>query len=245
MPINVKWSGDMFYKKVETEEELNIFDSIWIPAWQEKGFELECLLGKVDRYLIKNDEGEYIGTVSFRPYHFDSTIDDVFPFHQNDILKQHLGHVFEIENLAILKEHRGKENLEKILFTVAEYARNHRIQKYIASLDFLLYRTFKVIYPFSMDALSKKIIYKHNSLVPVIINMDQTFLNLERYKWLYDFYESRNLNKCEYCNSSYNYSKMIAWSQETLNGKFHNFRKVSCSKCFELLLHNRNLNIKS
>lgn len=29
------------YKRVETEEELRIFDSIWMPAWQEKGFDLE------------------------------------------------------------------------------------------------------------------------------------------------------------------------------------------------------------
>jgi hypothetical protein len=185
------------YKKVKTKEELEIFDSIWIPAWKEKGFDLECLLGHVDRYLIHNSDNEYIGSVSFRPYNFDSTIDDVYPFHQNNIVKQNIGHIIEIDNLAILKEYREVKNLAKVVVTLVEYAKVHEFNYYIATADYAFYKAVHKFYPTSLYPLHKRINYRGNNLVPIIIDIQHTIANIDKYKWLHDFYllENSSMNR--------------------------------------------------
>jgi hypothetical protein len=184
----------MFYKKVQTEEELNIFDSIWIPAWQEKGFELECLLGKVDRYLIKNENDENIGTISFRLYKNESPIDEVFHFHQIEKVKNNLGKIVEIENLAIDKEHRGIDNLKRVVGTIVDYGIKGDYKFLIAVIDPLFLRLVKRYFPVELIILSGAIQYKGTKLVPIMIDADQTLLHIDNYKWLKELFLSNKLH---------------------------------------------------
>ncbi|WP_064091533.1 GNAT family N-acetyltransferase [Rossellomorea aquimaris] len=175
------------YKKVETNEEMRIFDSIWIPAWQEKGFELECQLGQVERFLISNYK-EYIGTLSLRPYNNDSTIDDVFKFREINMIKGNSGYVIEIEKFAIAKKYRGIKNLQLMMLTILELARNNHCKYYIAVIDSVFCHVIQKVSPSTVFKLGSTIKYKNTSLVPIIVDVQNAISNISIYNQLEKFY---------------------------------------------------------
>ncbi|WP_442596689.1 hypothetical protein [Neobacillus sp. D3-1R] len=198
-------------------------------------------MGPVERYLVRNDENQFIGSVSFRPYNYDSTIDHVFPFKQNEMIKNNIGSIAEIENLAILKEFRGLKNLVRVLLTVFEYIRTHNFKYYIATIDYGLFRAMNKFYPSAIYQLHKSIPYRKTNLVPIIIDVHHTLSNLDNYKWLSNYYQSSPLLTCSYCNKEVAKTERIAWSQKSTHKGIHNFNQVSCPNCLDLLIHNRNL----
>jgi hypothetical protein len=178
------------FRKVQSDTDMETFDNIWIPAWLEKGYELECHLGKMDRYIIKNPRQQPVGTVAFRPYNYDSPIDSVYPFKENNIIQKNIEKVYEIDYVSILKEHRREtNNLNRLLFATLEYCRIHNISYCIAILDYLFYRTLKAIYKIPMFPLEKKVVYEGSSFVPVIIDAHSVFSNLEQSTPIYEIYK--------------------------------------------------------
>ncbi|WP_246944996.1 hypothetical protein [Bacillus pinisoli] len=226
------------YKKVVTQEDLRIFDSVWIPAWQEKGFDLECLLGPVDRYLIKDNHEEVIGTVGFRAYNFDSPIDDVYPFKTNQIICNNKNNIIEIDKLAIIKEQRGIENLERVLLTIIDYARHRDYQYYIATIDAAFYKVIQKIYPTSLYTLHKRIKYKDTYLVPIIIDAHYTLSNTHKYYWLRKYFSLLKEYQCRYCREAFNSNEVIKWSQRSTDNKM-NFNYNLCSNCLGQLVQEK------
>lgn len=53
------------YKLVVTNDEKMLFDQLYQPSFEEKGYELEEYNGEQYSYLVENKYGEYAGTVEF------------------------------------------------------------------------------------------------------------------------------------------------------------------------------------
>ncbi|OCT13864.1 hypothetical protein A8709_20030 [Paenibacillus pectinilyticus] len=170
------------FKKVESVLELQRFDEIWTRSWEEKGFELEYSEGKVDRYLIRNDQNDEIGSIEFKAFSHLSEINAIFPFHHVDKIK-HSRTTIEVDKVAILNEHRGK-NLDRLLSAMVCYGETNRVNYYIALIDPLLYRALRVVYKVPSEKLGEKMFYKGDYVYPVYIDVEFVYRNKDQFSWL-------------------------------------------------------------
>jgi hypothetical protein len=192
------FNGSKIFKLVQAQEDYDTFYNILIPSWIEAGFELECLLGNVERFIIFNDRLQPVGTVGMIKYVpcKSSVIDTIFPFKDNEIIKDSYEKVFEIEYLSIHPEHRKEPNLERILYTIAEYSRLKKMKYGIAIINPLLFHLLKRMYKVPIYQLGE-IIERNNlssnyQVLPVLIDVESVYKNISKYDWLYKIYELDN-----------------------------------------------------
>jgi hypothetical protein len=192
------FSSSKIFKLVQTQEDYDTFYNILVPSWIESGFELACLLGDVERFIIFNHKSQPVGTVGMIKYVpcKSSDIDTFFPFKDNEIIKDSCGKVFEIDYLSVHPEHRKEPNLERILYTITEYSRLKKMKYAIALINPLLFQLLKRMYKIPIYKLGK--IIKVNNLnnnyqvLPVLIDVESVYKNISKYDWLYKVYELDN-----------------------------------------------------
>ncbi|WP_168121700.1 hypothetical protein [Paenibacillus sp. HB172176] len=169
-------------KKVETQQDLHIFNSIWMKAWEEKGFEYEFTAG--DSYLIYQDEAA-AGTVQFAAYEPESAEDmhRVFQFCGLKKIKDNLERIFIIDKFAVKKEYRSSQILDLMMYCVFDYAERNRKSYSIALIDPLFYRLLRFQYHFNIEQAGKRAIYKGADVIPIIIDTHYFLSCKEQYAW--------------------------------------------------------------
>lgn len=182
------------YKKVETTEDLNIFDNIWMSCWVEKGYEMEFSYGDIDRYIIKNDESQNIGTVELKDYSLNENnpMNLIYPFHKNNVIATSTKRMVEVDKVAILREHRGK-NLDRLLSVIVFHCKNNEISYCIVLLERLFYKALRNVYKVPLYVDGDKFFYKGDMVVPAIIDVEKMYRNSEEYNWLISDVEKAGL----------------------------------------------------
>lgn len=104
----------MTYKRVENRDEQRLFYAIVQEAWEEKNWDYEDIErdGRA-QYLVRNEEGDTIGTFEFLPYipEGESLIERDYPFYRESEVKRQTRPVYELDKLAIADRHRSSEHL--------------------------------------------------------------------------------------------------------------------------------------
>lgn len=175
------------FKLVEKEEEKLIFNSIWTQAWLEKGFELEYCDEILDQCLIYDEYKSPVATVEIKPYDPENRdgLDEFAPFAAHSLIQADPRHIAEVDKVAILKDHRGK-NLDRLLATIVLYAEQNNIHNYVTLLEPVLFRALKVSYHVPMSRVGERIFYKGDDVIPAIIHAEQFYRNKETFHWFMD-----------------------------------------------------------
>ncbi|MFJ8262877.1 hypothetical protein ACIQ4I_13130 [Rummeliibacillus sp. NPDC094406] len=172
------------YIKVDSLALLNDFNQIWMECWLEKGYGLENGTVPSDRYIITDSDNQKVGTIEFKKYALDPTnnINTVYPFHQKELIQLDPNSVIEIDKVAILKKHRGK-NLERLIRLFTKYTEAHHIDYCVVLLERSFYKALKLVYKIPLEAVSEKIYYKGDYVIPSIIYSKEVYQNKEKYSW--------------------------------------------------------------
>lgn len=130
----------MTVSKVTNVLEQERFDNIWIPSWQEQGYEIEShITPGLERYIFSGKGYDY-GTIEFVPYKNVSEwpINKTFPFNEFIQLKDRK--VIEVDKLTVSKECRGSlRGLYEIINFITTYAFKNSIDYYIILINPDLY----------------------------------------------------------------------------------------------------------
>lgn len=174
------------YMKVDSFALLNEFNQIWMECWLEKGYGFEMSEIPADRFLIIDAKDQKVGTIEFKQYSLDpaNNINSVFPFYELEKLKTlNLDHAIEIDKVAILKQHRGK-NLERLLSLFVEYSEYRQITHCVVLLERLFYKALKNVYKIPLETVSEKIYYKGDYVIPSILYPQGIYENKDSFSWL-------------------------------------------------------------
>lgn len=182
------------YKKVENHIELAMFNFIWMTAWKEKGFEFEFSENVLDRYLVITDDGEYAGSLEFKPYTSNGTLDAVAPFSQHPLVEADPTRVAEIDKVALLPEFRRKYTSE-LLSAGIYFAWQSGLHYLLALLEPVFCRALSITFRVPMERVGKKTFYKGGYVIPVLIKVKQIYDQPKRYEWLnLSLYADKTLN---------------------------------------------------
>ncbi|MNN79183.1 hypothetical protein D3C81_1958060 [compost metagenome] len=88
----------------------------------------------------------------------------------------------EVDKVAVLKDHRGK-NLDRLLATIVLFAEKHQIKNYVTLLEPVLFRALKISFHVPMSRVGNRIYYKGDDVIPAIIHAEQFYENKESYSW--------------------------------------------------------------
>ncbi|MFD1175302.1 hypothetical protein ACFQ3W_03175 [Paenibacillus puldeungensis] len=173
------------YKVVETPEEEQLFNGIWTQAWLEKGFELEFSTEVLGRCIVYDDEQESVATAEIKPYspNKDFPLNQLAPFAEHPAVIAEPGQVSEVDKVALLKEHRGK-NLDRLLATIVFFSEEHEIRHLVALLDPLLSRALRISFHVPMSKVGTKFFYKGADVVPAIIHVAEIYEHKEQFDWV-------------------------------------------------------------
>lgn len=173
------------FKQVENELELAIFNGIWSTVWREKGYELEFADRVLDRFIIRTEEGNYVGTSEVKPYDVTNPINKVAPFHLHPKVAEAAGAVAEIDKIALLSSYRGKGTLLSSILSSAVYCAEMRKFRYFVSLlEPIFLRALKITFKVPLERVGEKVFYKGDDVIPVLFHMEEMYHNKQRYDWL-------------------------------------------------------------
>lgn len=146
----------MTVSKVTNVLEQERFDSIWIPAWQEQGYEIEShITPGLERYIFSG-RGNDFGTIEFVPYKNvrEWPINRTFPFNEFPQLKGKK--VIEVDKLTVTKAFRGSlRGLYEIINFISTYAFENSIDYYIILINPDLYDVLVWRFKLPMKRLMK------------------------------------------------------------------------------------------
>jgi hypothetical protein len=178
--------GSFIFKKVQTVTEQNVFNEIWMEAWNEKGYDHEIINGSVDQYLIQDESGNFIGTVEFIPFDPSgkrSTVQDVFDFSTcTEVMRSH-EKVYEIDKVAIRPSDRRLTNVTRLFSGITLFAEEKQIDYYVALIVpsfYLLLRKFRI----PLMKLGEEVIHKGSRFIPIIIFVKEIYQNRSLYSWM-------------------------------------------------------------
>lgn len=159
-----------------------IFNNIVENAWKEINATTENFKDS-DKLLVKNANGEAIGTIEFANYNLgfeNTTIENTFSFSKyqsNDV------NLIYIDKLAIDKKHRSNiENMKLLMLTVLNYTLSIEPGKkvvFVALIQSKFYKFFKHLTNFKIDELSAPI----NGEIPILFDLEKNMEIIKSGKW--------------------------------------------------------------
>ncbi|MFF2480499.1 hypothetical protein [Paenibacillus sp. NPDC058071] len=172
------------FKRVESEWELTMFNSIWTTVWKEKNYELEYSASALERYVALSNEGEYVGCAEYKRYEpGSSSMESVIDVRQHPLIAANLCSIGEIEKMAVLMQYRGHP-LADLLSSAVQCAEKHQIRYYLALLEPIFYRALRITFHVPMERLGEKAFYKGDYVIPTLIRVEEVYNNKSQYDWL-------------------------------------------------------------
>lgn len=188
------------YINVDKKNQIQLeeFNRIWIECWKEKGYELEFTLDS-DKIIILDEEEQGIGTVEFIKYRVgQNACEEVYPFHDLIEVKTNIDRVVEIDKIALTKTFRG-QNIDKVLYIISKYTKENNLRYGIGLMEPVFYKAMKMFYKIPITKLSKKVFYKGDWVIPVLIDCEYTHINPSEFKSIGRFEDSKE-RKISYVN---------------------------------------------
>jgi hypothetical protein len=189
MEIGKMTGGAILFKKVKTEEELTLFNNIWMENWSKMGFETEPFKGLAKRYIVHNEYQQPAATVELIPYNPDhnalketSTIEDLFRFSEIEKIQTSKHQCYEIDKVSILEKYKGQRVLDNILNLLFHFAEENEIKYYLAVTEPLFFRTLKH-YKVPIIKLGNIIHHKGYKVIPSLIDAENGVQNREKFDW--------------------------------------------------------------
>lgn len=138
----------------------------------------------IDRYLIITGDGQYAGSVEFKPYEPQvSGIDQVAPFYSHPLIAENAASVAEVDKVALLPEYRGKL-IAELLSSIVDFARKMQIKYLVSLLEPVFYRALRITFHVPMYKVAERTFYKGDDVIPVIFDMQKMYNHPEQYSWL-------------------------------------------------------------
>jgi len=172
------------FKEVKVEKEHQLFEDIWREISGEFGVQTHSTRTNVERYLILDKETA-IGTIEFVPRNVSkfSIVENQFNFSHHANIHQNEKEIWEVGKVGILKEKRSDGHFEKILDVFIHHMTTRKPKQYLAIINKVLFRTFKIVYHVHFERVGEDIIYnKQVKNVPIMINTNSFLTELLHYK---------------------------------------------------------------
>ncbi|MCC3648482.1 hypothetical protein JGK52_17620 [Cytobacillus oceanisediminis] len=160
------------YTKVTTRADMDIFKEIWYTVCKEKNFESEDFNPDAEHYLLKNNNGDYIGTMEIGKYNppFFSTVSEYYDFTLDNRIRNNLGSVYEVDKVCIKKEERSTGGVDTIIRLFADHAIKNQATYYIAATEYVFYRAIRCFYGFGVEPKGEKLAYEGFYLMPCMMD---------------------------------------------------------------------------
>ncbi len=171
------------FKRVENELELAMFNGIWTTVWLEKGYELEFSEEVLERYVVRTDEGDYVGSAEIKPYSSESPINEAAAFDLHPMIQQAEGAVAEIDKMALLQTYRG-HFISDLLSGIVEFGERNKMKYYVTLMEPVLHRALRISFHIQVEKISKKVFYKGDYVIPTIVDIKEIYSHKDRYAWL-------------------------------------------------------------
>ena len=94
--------------------------------------------------------------------------------------------IVEIDKIALTKAFRG-ENIDKVLYIISNYTKHNNFRYGIGLMEPIFYKAMKIFYKIPITQLSKKVFYKGDWVIPVLIDCEYTHKNPGEFKSLGKF----------------------------------------------------------
>ncbi|GAK42164.1 hypothetical protein TCA2_4656 [Paenibacillus sp. TCA20] len=161
------------YRKVGTQQELDIFYHIKKTSWDEKGFEMEYAEPHSEQFLFYIDE-EPGGTFQFTPYAYSR------PFIRNkfdDIVLDGMNLV-EVDSFAVLPSYRGKLGREIVSFLI-HYAKEHQYTHAVGMADPYVFELFNQTYRIRTTQVQEAEWFKGALAIPALFHLQEVYEQAE------------------------------------------------------------------
>ncbi|SEC18128.1 hypothetical protein [Paenibacillus sp. GP183] len=178
------------YRIVKSDEDMEIFNRIWMENWSNKGYDIEPYQGIATRFIILNDCNLPAATIEIVHYNPEkknfkktSTIEDWFCFSENEIVKRNRNLCCEIDKVSISKEYNGQKILDRILNLLFHFAEKNNVKYYLALIESIFFRTLK-FYKVPIIKLGEAVTYSNGSkFIPSMIDVEYGIEHKERFDW--------------------------------------------------------------
>ncbi|MGG0545236.1 hypothetical protein ABEY63_25520 [Priestia aryabhattai] len=153
-----------FYKKVNTNEEKEMFNGVWQTCWAEKGFEFEYF-NTPYQYLFfkKNNPAACVELKELKQ--------GLTSYYAS--CKELKGkNVVEIDKLSILNEYRSGNILLKIFSFLYEFAEAREVDYYVSIIEPNLYSSL-MERGFPFNQVDEPFYYKGDYVVPVVLDVQK------------------------------------------------------------------------
>lgn len=169
------------FKKVTTKEDLAIFKDIWLKACVEMEYESEPFPENAVRYLVTNKKGDYIGTIEFIPYNPDefSTIEKYHSFREDREVFDNKEFVYEVDKVAILKEHRKSWHVFTFLEIMMANAVEYDSLYYLGFMEKMFFRLARIYFKGQPIQVSKEWVWDEHTLIPVKMDVKKSLKVVE------------------------------------------------------------------
>ncbi|MEW9103832.1 hypothetical protein [Paenibacillus sp. S-12] len=168
---------------VKSEQQLQLYRSIWTTVWKEKGFELESSAHPLEQVIVFNEAGMAVGTFELTLYRERSCkLEEVAPFAEQPEVMNAPEQVAEVDKVALLKEYRG-HNIDRLLSSIVHYSHKHGIVHCACLLEPVFARALRVSFHVPMRKIGKKTFYKGDDVVPTLIHVGEIWRNSAKFDW--------------------------------------------------------------
>ncbi|MCM3785728.1 GNAT family N-acetyltransferase [Neobacillus mesonae] len=167
------------YRKVGTQQELDIFYHIKRTSWDEKGFEMEYAGSKSEQYIFYIDEHPG-GTFQFTPYeHSRPFIRNKFDEFVKDGMK-----LVEVDSFAVLPQYRGKLGREIVSFMI-HYAKEQKYTHAVGMADPSIFHSFNHTYHIRAVQVGDSEWFKGAIAIPALFHLNEVYEHLQedQYEW--------------------------------------------------------------
>jgi hypothetical protein len=186
--LNNLFGGTLVLHIVSSDHLKKKFDEIWTSVYLKSNYELEPFNGdEVIRYLVKHREQElYVASIEvvFNYAKNGQDYDYLFAFSSLGEIKSDLEHTVIIQKVAILQEYQNQGYLEVLLYTLSLLKEEHNLRFGIAFIEPNLYLALKMLYRISVKRCGKKFLYKGDEVIPVLIDIRDTYNRTDELSWL-------------------------------------------------------------
>lgn len=171
------------FRRVETEQDHLVFESIWKKVATEKHFTFDLHHHETIRYFIQN-ETDIVGTIEFMKYNPNvySTFGNDFTISKFPVIEEHQETVWEVDKVCILKKWRGRGYLQHAFHAMAHHAKLYEVSHYIALIERFFYHTLRLLTRYPLQKLGEPFLIEgeKRKVVPCLLDAQQALLQFEK-----------------------------------------------------------------
>lgn len=164
-----------YFKIVETPEEMEIFKKIWLEVCHEMTFETEDFHTRQTgmHFLIKNEEGDYVGTVEIGKYlnNDKSTVQYYHDFSKIDKVAKEMNHTYEGDKACIYPKYRSSGLIYNMIYIMMFHHFITGSVYYIGAMEWKFNKAMKRFYKVPIEEIGERQKFNDFYLQPTMLNI--------------------------------------------------------------------------